>query len=182
MMPLHEELQFLAAASEELEQYLLSASPTWRLAGPSSLPALSPGYILLYQRRVDAWPWSAEEKEKAALPGQKILAVRARWRSAWLARVRQEIPQRLRLWKSALLDLRQAPPAGLGGFRWQVRWRVMLDLLLEESGSADVAAQNELEGLDRRLRTALAPGSFLWEPQLEAAFPPQPFWYLYLTA
>lgn len=183
MKPLNEEIQYLTAASKELAEYLLAEVAHWRLEGPQSLPPLTPGYVLLYLRRLNGWPtWAPEEQLKVGEINQKIAAIRAQWHSAWLQKSRQEVHQRLRLWRDYLLETEQERKSRFSGIRWQVRWRVMVDLLLEDIGHFDPAIAHELDSLDRRLRTLFAPGQFLWEHELMGSFPQEKFWYLYLKA
>jgi hypothetical protein len=182
MKPLNEEIQFVKAASDELAEYLLSGVTNWRLAGPPSLPSLSPGYVLLYQRRLNGRHWTTEEQTFIDEFSLKIDAIRAQWRSAWLDKERREIPQRIRLWRNYLLEFEADRKGGAAGIRWQVRWRVMLDLLRADIGQFDPATANELDSLDRRLRSLFTSGPFLWEQELADSFPQENFWYLYLRA
>jgi hypothetical protein len=66
------------------------------------------------------------------------------------------------------------------GFPAQVRIRLMLDLLQTEMAPEKPQEIEYLAGLDARLRAAGQAGSFVWEPNLAACFPENPYWYLYI--
>jgi hypothetical protein len=174
------EREYLIAAADELEEYLLSAAATWRIAGPESFPPLTPGNILLTKRRLEGLNDAVGEQEQIKNALEKIEKVQLRWNSAWKKRVRQEIPQRLRLWSNYLEDLIQTRNLTHQEFGWNVRWRVILALLAAEVVGPDQDASRQLNILDERLRAVTQPGPFVWEKGLESAFDRSYFWFLYL--
>jgi hypothetical protein len=55
----------------------------------------------------------------------------------------------------------------------------MLGLLAPDATGSPQAERDLLHSLDQILRAVLAPGEFVWEPELQAGFPAEEDWYLY---
>ena len=180
MQVFSEERAYLIAAADELEDYLLSGAANWRLAGPESFPPLTPGYVLLTMKRLAGLRTVDSEYGQIQEALDKIEEIRLRWKSVWIKRSRQEIPQRLRLWSNYLDGLLQTSNLAHQEFSWSVRWRVMLVLLAEVIGDQDPETSQRLIVMDERLRAISLPGSFVWDKRLESIFNPVDFWFLYL--
>lgn len=105
--------------------------------------------------------------------------VRDRWRVAWERKAGRGFQARLRLWNSFLEDYRENPNANADRYRYEVERRVMLHLLMDEAEAIPEAEMDLLKDLDKVVRSALAPGDFIWGPELENGFPQEPYWYLY---
>ena len=175
-----EQSEYLIAAADELEEYLLSNADFWRLSGPNSFPPLTPGQVLLTTRRLSGVFLSDRELEKIRKALVKTEEVRRRWNSAWEMRVIQEIPQRLRLWSNYLEELAQTTSLAHQEFPWNVRWRVMLTLLLAETSLRDQETTQMVNHLDQRLRAISKPGPFIWAKSCESTFDRYNYWFLYL--
>ncbi len=165
--------QFVEAGLQELESYLLSKELYWPLhATTTDFTQLTPGALLLVCARMRGWGGA----EAASLETQ-LDAVRSKWRSAWEAKASREVHARSEMWKDYLAEARQAPSEHAREYRHQVRLRAMLELLSREtSSSSDMVTE-----LDAALRAIFAPGEFVWEAQLQSAFPHDRFWFLYGT-
>ena len=55
----------------------------------------------------------------------------------------------------------------------------MVELLRRDAGDLPDQEISRLVGQDHRLRARFVPGEFVWEPELQQAFPQTEFWYLY---
>ncbi len=162
---------YLKAGLEELESYLLSGEVYWPL-GRSSLPRLTLGNLLLSRLRLKA-RGLLSAAEEARLEEQRF-----RWRIAWEKKVQREFRSRLRLWKNYLEDYSETPSAFASDYPQEVRQRAILELLQAEL--ATPLPETLLLGqLDDHLRTVFIPGPFLWEADLQPAFPKETWWYLY---
>lgn len=166
---------FFEAGVRELSAYLLSDELFWPLTGPVSLPRLTLGGLLLARARLFGWAMARGEDLSLWPPNVALEATRLRWRSAWERKAGREVGARFDLWRNYLQEDRTSPAASYAG---EVRWRVMLHLLLAELSAAPPQAQ-ALDELDRFLRRHFLPGAFVWEKELTAAFPVDPYWYLY---
>ncbi len=103
---------------------------------------------------------------------------RHRWRAAWEKKAQREFRSRLNLWRNYLEDYFEAPSAHAPDYPYEVRHRVLLELLRHEI-AAPLPESQELEQMDDRLRAVFVPGPFLWEADLQHAFPQETWWYLY---
>jgi hypothetical protein len=166
---------FYEAGISELQDYLLSENLYWRLSYPKAgeLPMLTIGGLLLARRRLQ----NAPHADLDALDFN-LHTLRSKWRAAWERKVRHEIRARTELWHNFLADYRHAPEQHADAYPQEVRWRVIIHLLLQEI--EDLPAETEvLTELDRILRLSFIPGQFVWEPELASSFERDPFWYLY---
>jgi hypothetical protein len=173
-----QDLAFLMSGVDQLEEYLLSDELYWPLSGPGRLPLLTIGGLLLAARRLRARELSGADAAQLTGLENRLDVVRAKWRSAWERKCRREVHARLGLWQNYLADTRQSPETLAPDFPQQVQWRVLLHLLLSEF-SAPPPEASALEELDTILKEFWLPGGFVWEAELEKAFPQAEFWYLY---
>jgi hypothetical protein len=104
--------------------------------------------------------------------------MRSRWRVAWEAKATRGFHARLNLWRDFLQEYRESPENNTDRYPYEVQRRVMLELLLPDAKPPQ-AEIDMLRGLDGLLKAVLVPGNFVWEPELQRGFPPDPYWYLY---
>lgn len=165
-----QDLQFVNESLPQLQAYLLSKELYWPLR--AALPRLTLGALLLALARLEV----VQPVETESLRAQ-VAAIRAKWRNAWEQKIAREAANRLRLWTQFLSDLAQAPGQNAEAYPAEVRGRVILELLLRELPQLpEKAALAEAETL---LRARLLPGVFLWDTELQLAFPAPEFWFLY---
>ncbi|MDT8897753.1 hypothetical protein QYE77_05695 [Thermanaerothrix sp. 4228-RoL] len=178
---------FFQAAVPELEDYLLSPVLFWPLnlrigyPIPEDLNRLTLGNLLLAQARLNAHPWPEPQHRQLAQLTQQVQQIREHWRANWQKKAAQEIPTRLNLWKQALaeaLDPSATPSSTM--WAYQVRHRAILHFLFLEIPAIEPSHREALAALDQRLRSTKPLNGFLWEPELQAAFPPETFWFLYI--
>ena len=173
---------FLEVAAGGLEEYLQSSILYYPLGNTNKaqgLLQLTLGNLLVTITRLQAAQWNDADTKKLENLLEDIEAVRRRWKAGWNRKAEQEIPARLNLWQNSLREWADTREHTLVGYRHQVRWRVILHLLLTDDGSR-YHEEGILAGLDSRLRMISTPGDFLWEPEIEQGFSKQTYWYLYL--
>jgi hypothetical protein len=164
---------YLEAGIPELGDYLLSNELYWPITARGyALPRLTIGGLLLVKARLEA----CEERIEALVV--QLEAVRSKWRAAWEAKAGREFQARMRLWSNYLADYRHNPEGYADAYPHEVRYRVMMQLLLAEL-STSPAEQEELPQLDSVLRASLSPGEFIWEADLQPGFPREIYWFLY---
>ena len=173
MNPIEKDKAYLEAGIPELGDYLLSNELYWPISTRGfDLPRLTIGGILLTQARLVA------HGERIDSLVAQLDGVRTKWRVAWETKASREVGARMRLWSNYLADYRQNPYQNADAYPHEVRYRVMLHLLLselpEQSPEQEVLAQ-----LDSVLRASLIPSDFTWETEMEAGFPRKVYWYLY---
>ncbi len=178
---------FFQAAVPELEDYLLSPVLFWPLnlrighPIPEDLNRLTLGNLLLAQARLNAYPWSESQHHQLIHLIQQVQQVRERWRANWQKKAAQEIPTRLNLWKQALAEISDSsfsPSPAV--WAYQVRHRAILHFLFQEIPTLEPSHRETLAALDQRLRSVKPLNGFLWEAEIQASFPPDTFWFLYI--
>jgi hypothetical protein len=178
------DLRYLKAGASSLENYLLSNDLYWPIgasppAGEPPYPRLTLGAIQIAQKRSHARSLSAEQQAELSRLDELIDAIRARWRSAWKQKAAAEFRSRLNLWRNYIQDYRSNPEGNVDRYAYEVGRRVQLQLLDQEVDDLPETEMKLLDGLDKFLLAVLIPGPFIWESQLEAAFPRDIYWYLY---
>jgi hypothetical protein len=164
---------YLEASIPEVGDYLLSKELYWPISARGySLPRLTIGGILLTQARLEA------RRERIESLVAQLDGVRSKWRVAWETKAGREVGARMRLWSNYLADYRHNPENHADAYPHEVRYRVMLHLLLSELPSPPTESES-LSQLDNMLRPKLIAGDFIWDAELQAGFPPEVYWYLY---
>ena len=164
---------YLEAGIPELGDYLLSKELYWPISARGyTLPRLTIGGLLLAQARLEA------RRERIGSLVAQLDGVRSKWRVAWETKAGREVGARMRLWSNYLADYRHEPESHADAYLHEVRYRVMLHLLLAELPMPP-AEQESISQLDDMLRTKLITGNFIWEAELGAGFPRAVYWYLY---
>lgn len=179
---------YIHAAAADLPDYLLSSELFLPLVvkgnsrWTSGWESLSLGNILLTQFRLRAVEWPAEQQKELDQLGEKIGALRTRWLSAWSKKAEQEAQLRIRLWGQFLNEWFEDRGKNASGYPYQVRQRVILDLLAGEMRLPNAAMEEQIKIMDRNLSTLIKPGEFIWGKELANGFQKDRFWYLYIVS
>ena len=173
MNPVEKDRAYLEAGIPELGDYLLSKELYWPISARGySLPRLTIGGMLLAQARLEA------RGERIESLVAQLDGIRTKWRVAWESKAGREVQARMRLWSNYLADYRHNPEGHADAYPHEVRYRVMLHLLLAEL-PAPPAKQEALSRLDSLLRARLSGSDFIWDADLGDGFPCEVYWYLY---
>jgi len=174
---------YLRAGLAQIEGYLLSDELFWPLnisaSTELSYPSLTLGGLLLHQKFARSLAQTAPQFVSLQKLESQLEALRLQWRVAWERKATREFRARLRQWENVLREIRSDPAEHTAYYRYEVRWRVILELLRGETRAIDLADLENLRGLDLLLRVLSAPGDFIWEPELAPAFPEGDYWYLW---
>lgn len=178
------EISYIKAGLSELESYLLSDELYWPLdvkAGPGErpYPRLTLGGLLIALKRAWALPLSVSQQSELRTLDRQIEAVKNQWRVAWEKKASRGFEARLKMWRDFLEEYKENPGANADRYDYEVERRVMLHLLSPEVEQLPQAYKDMVAGLDLRLRRALLPGDFIWDPQIASGFPADEYWYLY---
>ena len=175
---------YLQAGLQELEPYLLSNQLFWTVNASPSLG--EPGYPKLTLGGFLFFGLCARTLAKTASQIAAINSIeaamnndRTRWQVAWERKASWELRSRLRQWGNILKEIRQDPEEHLDYYRYEVRWRAFIQLLLSEIKGLENAQQINIDGQDLLLRAIFIPGDFIWEPELAPGFPSNPYWFLW---
>lgn len=183
-MSLKTDIFYLQGAVSLLEKFLLSTELVWRMdarpaPGEGALPSLSLEGVLLACARLRAGVLPMEQQFPAERLVREIEAILQRWQTAVEGKARRTFRTRLNRWKDFLDDYKADPEGNFDRYPYEVRLRVMLELLAERANQLAPAEHSLLAMLDISLQAIYQPGEFIWEAGLERSFPAKPFWYLY---
>lgn len=167
-----EDRRFVALSTGELEDYLSSGVLLWRVKG-TDLP-LTPGNLLLAMKRLSRINdplWQTESERIDCMINRK--------RGAWEKKVDQELSMRLNQWRDQVEQV-----SHYGGidasYRYQVRTRLILDLLMAEKRYNNEDTHLALEKVDQDLSLLTDRGDFIWDESLKDGFPENQYPYLYI--
>lgn len=180
------DLRYLRGGLADLEAYLLSDELYWPIGvkpphGDPPYPRLTVGGILLSRQSLVNRGLNADQTQEYAELTAKLDEMRLHWQTAWQAKARRSFSSRLVQWSNFMEDYRKQPENNTDRYAYEVRGRVMLQLLEPESPAVTGAELELVKGLDRVLEACLKPGAFVWDPGLSPSFPQSQFWYLYGT-
>lgn len=175
---------YLQAGLKELEPYLLSNQLFWPVNASPSLgetgyPKFTLGGFLFFGLCARTLAKTASQVAAIHSIEADMNSFRTRWQVAWERKASWEVGSRLRQWGNVLKENRQDPEEHLDYYRYEVRWRVFIQLLLSEIREMITAQQEQLDGQDAILRAFFNPGGFIWEPELATGFPSDPYWFLW---
>ncbi len=153
--------------------------------GEPPFPVLTPGGLLLAHQRLAAWTNFAPALtnfDNSAFNHIRLQfnEIRSHWRTAWERKVAQDLHSRLTQWRNFLEDIREKPSENADRYAYEVRLRVMIELLQGELPSVSKDIVDSIKGMDAILRSYCQTGSFVWQAEFQAGFPPENFPYLYV--
>jgi hypothetical protein len=174
---------YLQAGIENLESYLLSDNLYGNLGVSSQVvqnyPQLTLGGLLLYKIFTNSLIETKFQQSSFRKLEIKLDALQTRWRVAWNGKAAWEFQSRLRQWGLVLSEIRDEPHENIPYYRYEVRTRAMISLLLPEISEIDPANLEQLENQDLLLRMLLDSDDFIWDAALAPAFPKDHYWYLW---
>jgi hypothetical protein len=175
---------YLKAGLQELESYLLSNQLFWTVnasppLGEPGYPKFTLGGFLFFDLCASTLAKTSSQDAAMHSIDADINSCRTRWQVAWERKASWEFGSRLRQWGNVLKEIRLDPEEHLDYYRYEVRWRVLIQLLLSEIRELETAQQEQLDGQDLLLRSLFKPGNFIWEPRLAPGFPSDPYWFLW---
>jgi hypothetical protein len=178
------DLRYLQAGLDVMEAYLLSDEVFWPLSanppeGSMDFPSLSLGGLLLARERFTTYPVTNAQEVQRQQVLSNLEGVRSKWRVAWEKKAGRSFSLRLRMWRDYVEEYRNSPQENADKYSYEVRLRVMLNLIISESGKGLQAEVDLLSVLDGYLRSVLDKNGFIWEPEIQPGFPVNPYWYLY---
>jgi hypothetical protein len=178
------DLRYLQAGIELLETYLFSNDVYWPVgihaqAGEPPYPQLTIGNLMLALRRAKARCFEPEQKAQVSGLEDELNAIHDRWPENWEKKAADCFRARLNLWRDFVEEYRLSHEANADRYAYEVGRRVLLELLQFETSLIPEAEIDLLNGLDGLLKAVFIPGEFIWESNLQAAFPKELFWYLW---
>lgn len=178
---LEHDWEFLHKGTADLKEYLLSQELYWPLSTGPGTPQFTLGNLLLAQARLSAVAWPPERQAELQALNETVEGLHKQWQVTWSRKAKREYSARYKLWMNYLQEVFAETGRHSAGYASEVRWRAILDLLEPDITEPLEVERQGLASLDGRLRTITHPGPFLWEPEVEPAFPRSSFWYLYIA-
>jgi len=178
------DLGYLSAGSEILERYLLSDDVFWAISakspvGEPDFPQLALDNMLLTQARLAGRQLSPEQTKRVEVVISNLDYFRAKWSVAWEGKASQCYQVRERMWQNYILEYQDNQLENADRYPYEVRTRVMLELLKPELGRQFRKEVDVLPDLDGYLKRILMADQFIWEPEIQAGFPKNVYWFLY---
>jgi hypothetical protein len=178
------DLRYLSAGQEILEKYLLSDEVFWPIhvippEGEPAYPKLTLDGLLMAQARLMGHQMYPDRKDQADPIITNLEFDRLKWRVAWEKKAGQCYFVRERMWRGFLQEYQDSPQENADRYQYEVRLRVMLELLKSEFRLKDSVDIDPLPGLDQYLKGVLVLTGFIWEPDVQGAFPEEVYWFLY---
>jgi len=177
-------LNFCIASQVEMRDYLLAKILYWPLqtrapSGDPSYPMMTIGSVMLAVVQARALAMTTMQRMELDRIEIDLYTLRKRWRAAWERKAHEEFQARLRRWGQFLVELRRQDEGYISTYCYEVRWRVILDLLRIELENMSVAEQKILTICDQQLLAMLIPGEFIWDSSFANGFPREVYWYLW---
>ena len=184
MKSLEYDLCYLNAGLEILEKYLLSDEVFWPIninppVGEPEYPGLTLDWILLASARLAGHRMSPDQKDQVEKVISTMEFYHSRWRVAWEKKASQCYQVRERMWRNFIQEYQDNPQENADRYGYEVRLRVMLELLKPEFRQQNTADEEMLSGLDGYLKSVLVAYGFIWDQEVQTGFPEKVYWYLY---
>ena len=193
---LERDLIILEAFASQIEQYLREDELFWPVFGRvrGGMPRLTIGGFLLRQHRLVALREALSDSQQHLLSEIQTTfdTVRAEWSMHYDAKLAREWEMRANLLRNYLRDCDEAEAEGSNrhcGEYWPIaaEHRTMLQHLTDEAERRHTLTRTQhdaLSHIDRGLRHYLVfdvQNAFLWPPELEPAYPRDPYWWLWVV-
>jgi hypothetical protein len=177
-------IAYLQECLEELESYLLSGGLYGQLhvnppSGEPPFASLTLGNILLARQELHAHSLDTYRARLFEDLNKRLDALRSHWRAAWEEKARREYPARVRQWARFLEELRRDPENQADRYSYEVRQRVILQLLGDEAPGVVEENRERLFALDELLKRDFVEGEFVWDEAMRGGFKKEDYWYLW---
>jgi len=174
------DVHFIQEAGKSLKDYLLADTLYWPISaspppGERAFDKLTIGGLLLSLRRVEALGKSGD----IAKARDQINRVTDHWKAAWERKIERETRTRIREWVRYLGRVNDSPEEEADYYQYEVRKRVILQLLSEHSDSITVTDEDQISITDHWLKNVLKESAFIWQAELASGFPEESYWFLY---
>jgi len=182
------DLQIAEAMTRELEEYIIKTdlyrTLFVRIAGGDPSLQMTGGDLLTRLHRLQSVRAQLTPDLQARVDSvdQEARRIIYSLRTRFHERLQREMKARLDSLKWFLDDCGQEIARCRAEFPFEIRNRQRIEEIVKEVGS-DLAEdlRATLRTIDQRIRTLTHGGEFVWDEQLQAAFPRNPYWYLYVS-
>ncbi|MGD2057723.1 MAG: hypothetical protein PVI04_03260 [Anaerolineales bacterium] len=179
-------LDYLASALREMEDYLMQSELFWPLSSSTGIrqnfPRMTIANVLLTLNELEAQEseLSPAQYSRASSLQAEWEALHTKWSSAVEKRAIEEMRARLNLWKAYVLDL-EGSEGRKSNYDQEVKQRVRFTLLRERIGSSTIPDEliDEVQAVDQRALGLTTPSDFVWDEKLQPLYPAGDYSFLY---
>ena len=182
------DLAIAEAMVDELENYLINddlyRTVIVRLPSGDENVRMTLGDLFSRFKRLEGEREQLSEAERQRLDSvrQRAESIIYSFRTRALQRMEREIKGRLDSLKWFLDDCNQDRQRCRSEYPFEIRNRQRIQELLGQFGTnLPQPLADRLAQIDNRIRQITHGTGFIWDNRLQAAFPPQPYWYLYVS-
>ena len=184
MKSLEYDLRYLVSGTEILEKYLISDEVFWPInvsppEGEPAYPRLTLDGLLLARTRLTGRSKSTDQQAQVDQVILKLEFNRLKWRVAWEEKAGKCYLVRERMWQNFIQEYQGNPQENADRYPYEVRLRIMLELLKSEFKYHSMVDVDFLLGLDGYLKSILVHDRFIWDVEIQAGFPENEYWFLY---
>lgn len=181
-----EDLIFLRASIPELQAYMLSKEVFWPVyygqqQSSTSISKLTLGNLYLAFERLKALSLPDPITHDLETLDQEFQQFQSQWKANLSKKGADEIATRITLWNNYLNEIDKRGFFNRSEYANNVRWRVIVQLLIEQDVPISFSAREKLRVCDGYLKKNFHKSEFVWQEPYSHKFGPEKFWYLYMT-
>jgi len=184
MKSLDYDLRYLNSGIEILEQYLISDEVFWPTSvsppkGEPDYPRVTLDGLLLARAKITSRSITPDQEYKVREVITKFNLSRLKWKVAWEDKASKCYQTRARMWNNFIQEYQDNQQENADRYHYEVRLRVMLELLKPEIMQPSITETGLLISLDGYLKSILVYSGFIWDIDIQSGFPEKDYWFLY---
>jgi hypothetical protein len=184
------DLKEAEAMASALDSYVrgsaLYGSVSGGMFASGTMPSLTVGALLMRLRRLDVLyddDLSMEQRKRLKAAMRQNETVAREWHVHYIEKLTREAKSRLDAMQAFFEECRSSPKTCANGYRPEALRRTVVQEILLAMPELGIEADDDLRAkirlTDQQLRAVLMPGDFMWSSELERAYDPDEFWWLY---
>lgn len=179
---LDRDIRTITAMAERLTPYVYEDELYGGM--PGDLAKLTIGGLVMRLQRLQAVDALLSDSQRAArdTAQAQTIAVRTEWVVHYEAKITREVKARIQTVENFLNDCVENQKICAENYASQMEKRVIVDALALEAAQINYIIEglpDRLQRLDNAIRRYAEKGTFRWDSRLQAAYPEDPYWYLY---
>lgn len=180
---LAQDVRVVAAMADRLTPYIYE-SELYGMMDDPTLPRLTVGGLLMRLARLSALRDQLSPSQQAALETaqRKLDEVQRTWAVHYEGKLQQELHARLVALEHFAHECAEHLRACADNYPSAMEKRVMIEHLRDAALERNVLSDDlkgRLTALDNAISRCIEKGEFCWSEQVQPAYPPQKFWFLY---
>jgi hypothetical protein len=180
------DLTVVEAMAAEIKDYLLAEVLYWQLSPDHAISPPPPlltigGYLFRVQRLEALRPeLSPVQRDRLEATEKSFRQTTLTWAVHADQHIDHELKARLDSWHWFVEDCAANEASCTAYYPTEAELRTIIALLFEAGTGVDLSAHaDRLEAIDANFREWFKPGDFVWQKDLQVAFPADRYWWLY---